>query len=219
MRKLRLFIPSDVEVIYKQLILHDGRLADVAGKLDTIVRNAVELTEKHRWDGLIFPGAPREVLNPELFTRFTSALNIPVATALRSSVAALRALNVGKALLLTPFDDSLNQLLRDFVGGFGIDAVSPRKSLDHYTDALKLTCDDVAALARRAFAERRPVDGIYFQGAVLDPIEVLDRLENEFKIPVVASNQAIFWFMLSKLGRRDRIAGYGKLLSSWPKLP
>jgi len=167
---------------------------------------------------LIFPGAPREVLNPQLFSRFSSALQIPVATALRSSVAALHALAVGNVLLLTPFDESLNKLIRDFLTGFRIRAFSPRYTLSHYTDALKLSSEDVAALARQAISERPDVDGIYFQGAVLDPIEVLDQLEKDFKIPVVASNPAMFWFMLSRLGRRDQITGFGKLLSDWPEI-
>jgi maleate isomerase len=218
MRKLPLFIPADVEVIYEQLILHGGNLADVEGKLDVIVGKAVELTEKHRWDGLIFPGAPREVLNPQLFARFSSALNIPVATALRSSVAALHALAIDRVLLLTPFDESLNERIRGFIAAFGIEAFSPRNALDHYTDALKLSAADVAALAKGAFSERPDVDGMYFQGAVLDPIEVLDTLENDLKIPIVASNPAMFWFMLSRLGRRDPIAGFGKLLESWPEI-
>jgi len=219
MKKLALFVPPDVEVVSEQLVLHSGNLADVEGKLDVIVAKAVELTDRHRWDGLIFPGAPREVLNPELFARFSSALNIPVATALRSSAAALKALGVRKALLLTPFDESLNSLIRGFLSGFGLRAFSPQRALDHYTDALKLSPTDVAALARRAFSERPDVDGIYFQGAVLDPIEALESLESDLKIPVVASNPAMFWFMLSSLGRRDPIGGWGRLLASWPEIP
>ena len=208
MQKLRLFVPADVDVVYEPLILHSGNLADVEGKLETIVSRAVALTQKHRWDGLIFPGAPREVLNPQLFSRFSSALSIPVATALRSSAAALQTLAIGKVLLLTPFDESLNKLIRNFLAEFGVSAFSPQSTLGHYTDALKLSSHDVAVLAKRAFSERPDVQGIYFQGAVLDPVEVLDPLESDLAVPVVASNPAMFWFMLSKLGRRDPINGF-----------
>jgi len=63
------------------------------------------------------------------------------------------------------------------------------------------------------------IDAIYFQGAVLDPVEILQKLEDESSLPVMASNPAMFWFMLSKLGLKYPISGYGKLLSSWPPLP
>jgi len=32
-QKVQSFIPADVEIIYEQLVLHDGRLADLEGKL------------------------------------------------------------------------------------------------------------------------------------------------------------------------------------------
>ena len=219
LRKVERIVPANVELVYEQLVLHDGVLNDVQGKLDAIVTRAVELTHKHRWDGLIFPGAPREVLNPGLFAGFSSALKIPVATALRASAAALRTFSAKQILLLTPFDESLNKLICDFLGDFGIAAASASETLRHYTDALRMTPEDVVAYARRAMAERQDVDAIYFQGAVLDPMDCLDKMELELKVPVVASNPAMIWYMLSKLGRKNQTSGYGKLLESWPALP
>lgn len=217
--KLQLFIPKDVEIIFAQLTLHDGNLRDIRGKLDIIVSKAVELTDKHHWDGLIFPGAPREVLNPGLYARFSSSLTIPVATALRSSVAALQAFSAKRVLMMTPFDESLNKLIRDFLADAGIEALSPAETLQHYTDALKLTPGDVERLTKTAVRQNQGIDAIYFQGAVLDPIEILQKLEDELSLPVLASNPAMFWFMLSKLDLTYRISDYGKLLSSWPPLP
>jgi hypothetical protein len=219
LRKVERIVPSNVELVHEQLKLHDGVLNDVQGKLDMIVTKAVELTQKHRWDGLIFPGAPREVLNPGLFAGFSSALKIPVATALRASAAALKTFSTKRILLLTPFDDSLNELIRKFLADLGIAAISPTETLRHYTDALNMTSDDVVTYARRALAERRDVDAIYFQGAVLDPMDCLEQMERELNVPVIASNPAMLWFMLSKLGLNNPLSGYGKLLSSWPTLP
>jgi maleate cis-trans isomerase len=82
-----------------------------------------------------------------------------------------------------------------------------------------MTSDDVVAYAKRAMANHRAVDAIYFQGAVLDPMDCLDQIEHDLKLPVVASNPAMLWFMLSKLGLKKPLSGYGKLLASWPTLP
>jgi maleate cis-trans isomerase len=62
------------------------------------------------------------------------------------------------------------------------------------------------------------VDAIYFQGAVLDPIKSLERLESELGKTVVASNPAMLWYVLSKLRLRYPISGYGRLLRDWPAL-
>jgi maleate cis-trans isomerase len=120
---------------------------------------------------------------------------------------------------LTPFDAGLNQRIRDFLNRFAIDAVSPAEMLQHYTDALKMTPDDVIAYARRAVAEQSYVDAIYFQGAVLDPMDCLEQMERELHVPVVASNPAMNWYMLSKLGLRHPMKGFGKLMANWPPLP
>jgi Arylmalonate decarboxylase len=219
LQKLARIVPSNVELVHEQLVLHDGVLNDVQGKLDVIVTKAVELTQKHRWDGLIFPGAPREVLNPGLFAGFTAALTIPVATALRASAAALKTFSSKRTLLLTPFDDALNKLIRGFLAHLGIAALSPTETLHRYTDALKMTSDDVVAYAKRAMVQHKGVDAIFFQGAVLDPMDCLEKMESDLAIPIVASNPAMLWFMQSKLGLRNPVFGYGKLLARWPTLP
>jgi maleate isomerase len=218
-KKFLNLVPDNVDVLYEQLILHSGVLKDVQGKQELIVGRAVEFADKQRLDGLIFPGAPREVYNPSLYAGFTAALKIPVATALRASAAALKTFSAKRVLLLTPFDAVLNELIRKFLAGFDIVAVSPSEMLQHYTDALKMTADDVIAYARRAIADQRSVDAIYFQGAVLDPMDCLDQMERELNVPVVASNPAMNWYMLSKLGLKHPLSGFGKLLSSWPALP
>jgi maleate cis-trans isomerase len=218
-RKFLNLVPANVDVLYERLILHDGVLNDVQGKLDLIVSRAAQFADKEKLDGLIFPGAPREVLNPGLFEGFSKALKIPVATALRSSATALKTVAAKQVLLLTPFDAGLNQRIRDFLNRFAIDAVSPAEMLQHYTDALKMTPDDVIAYARRAVAEQSYVDAIYFQGAVLDPMDCLEQMERELHVPVVASNPAMNWYMLSKLGLRHPMKGFGKLMANWPPLP
>ena len=218
-QKFHQLVPAGVDVVYEQLILHQGVLNDVQGKLNVIVERAAGFAEAQRLDGLIFPGAPREVLNPGLFAAFSAALKIPVTTALRASAAALQTLRVKRVLLLTPFDTALNAGIRDFLTDFGISGVSPSEVLRHYTDALQMTPDDVVRYAGRAMAEQQPVDAIYFQGAVLDPVDCLAAMEAELKLPVVASNPAMLWHMLSRLGQNRPATGYGELLATWPALP
>jgi hypothetical protein len=218
-QKFHKLVPASAAIVYEQLILHQGVLNDARGKLDFIVERAVHFAEAQRLDGLIFPGAPREVLNPGLFAAFSAALKIPVTTALRASAAALQTFDVTRVLLLTPFDTALNAGIRHFLADFGILGLSPSEVLRHYTDALQMTPGDVVAYAERSMAEQRPVEAIYFQGAVLDPMDCLDAMEAELKIPVVASNPAMLWNMLSKLGRKYPTTGYGMLLATWPALP
>jgi len=218
-KKVLTFVPTDIEVVFEQLVLHDGQLSDLRGKLDLIVNAAAEFAGKRQLDGLVFPGAPREVLNPGLFARFSASLKIPVATALRSSAAALRAFAAHRVLLMTPFDESINRPIRDFLAEAGIQGVSAPQTVQYYADAAKLTPADIEALTENALAQHPDVEAVYFQGGVLDPIDSLEKLEGKLSLSVIASNPAMLWFILSRLGLKYQIHGFGKLLASWPALP
>ena len=213
------FIPKEIDFTFVQEESASGSLYDARGKVDSLVGKTVGLIEKHGWDGVIISGGPREVLNPGLWGRLSSALKVPVATALSSSVAALKVFSARRVLLMTPVDDKLKEMYRDFLAEFGIEASYPAQTLRAHTDAQKLTPGDVESMTRTTFMTQPGSDAIYFQGALLDPIKVLEKMEAELNVPIVASNPAMLWFILSKLGFSYRIAGYGKLLASWPALP
>ena len=213
------FIPSAIDFTFVQEEGGGGSLYDARGKVDSLIRQTTKLSQKHSWDGVIVSGGPREALNPGLWDRLSSALPIPVATALRSSVAALQVFSAKRALLMTPVDDKLKEMYRDFLADFAIEAVYPPQTLRAHTDAQKLTPGDVESMTKTALEQQSGVNAIYFQGALLDPIKVLDKMETELNVPIVASNPAMLWFILSKLGLSYRIPGYGKLLSSWPPVP
>lgn len=211
-------ISQEVRVDFEGLGLYGKSLYEVAGKKDVIVRSVSELAKKHQWDGVIVSAAPTELLNPGLFDDLKAGLKIPVTTALNASVAALRAYSAQRLLLLTPFEERLNKLICDYLteAGFAVCAPHPFRELG---DAMRLTPDEVYELARQAFRGAGNVDAIYFQGAVLDPLKVLEKIENDLKTTVIASNPAMLWYILSKLGRSYRITGYGKLLAEWVSLP
>lgn len=213
------FIPKDVEFTIVQEAGPKTSIYDVQGKVDALIKQVTELIEQRQWDGVIISGAPKEALNPGMWERVSAAVKVPVSLALRSSVAGLKALAAKRILLMTPVDDQLKKMYHDYVAEFGIESFYPPQTLRTVTDAQKLTSKDVESMTRSALAQYPDVDAIYFQGALLDPLPILAKMEAELKLPIVASNPAMLWLILSKLGRRYSITGYGKLLSSWPDLP
>ena len=210
-------IPSDVQMDFYGLELAAGSLYELKGKKDTIVQRAVELSKKYRWQAAIFSGAPVEVLNPGFFDAVCARFKIPLTTALSASIAALKTYGARRILLMTPFDEPLNRLIREHLERSEIQAVSPKEVLSHYTDALKMSPDEVYALTEKALCEASDVDAIYFQGAVLDPLENLEKMEKDFGTLVIASNPAMLWSILSQLGLTYHVRGYGRLLEEWPK--
>jgi len=215
----RAFIPRDIEFTFIQEAGEKNSLYDARGKTDALIGQVRDLIAERGWDGVIISGAPKEALNPGMWERVSGELKIPVSLALRSSVAALKAFAAKRILLMTPVDDQLKKMYRDYIAAFGIESFFPPQTLRAHTDALKLTSQDVETMTRSALAHYPDVDAIYFQGALLDPLPILEKMEGELKLPIVASNPAMLWLILSKLGRSYEITDYGKLLSSWPELP
>lgn len=215
----RAFIPKEISFDFVQESGAKASLYDARGKVAALIVQAKELIRENGWDGIIISGAPKEALNPGMWQRVCQEIRVPVAPALRSSVAALKVFGSKRILLMTPVDDHLKTLYRDYLAEFEIESLYPLQTLRAHTDAQKLTPRDVEALTHESMAKFSGVDAIYFQGALLDPLPVLQKMEAELGLPIIASNPAMLWVILSKLGQRYRIAGYGKLLSDWPALP
>jgi maleate isomerase len=161
-------------------------------------------------------GAPMEVENPGFADRLREALDVPVTTALGAGAASLRALGVRRAVLLTPFDERLKGMLRDHLAGVGIDAVLPTDAFASVADAMRATPEEVYRLAVDAVAAADGVEAVYFQGAPLNPIAVIERIESDLGIPVVASNPAMLWRLASLLGHTFSVPNAGRLLREWP---
>jgi hypothetical protein len=104
------FIPAEIDFTFVQEADAGGSLWDARDKLDLLLQQSRELIDRHKWNGLIISGAPKEVLNANMTARLAAALQVPVATALRSSCAALTTFAAKRILLMTPVESALSRL-------------------------------------------------------------------------------------------------------------
>jgi arylmalonate decarboxylase-like protein len=211
-------IPTEITVDFQGLELYSESLYQIADKKETIVRRIKEFAATRQWDGVIVTAAPTEVLNPGLFQDLQAALSVPFTTALHACVAALRVYDAKRVLLLTPFDERLNELICRHLAKAGIAAFAPHPFAD-LAIPKRMDPDEVFELAKAHLNPADPVDAVYFQGAVLDPIKALEQIETDLGTTVIASNPAMLWYVLSKLGLSYPMAGYGRLMGEWPALP
>lgn len=211
-------VPAEVEIDFQGLQLYGKSLYEIADKKEVILRRVTEFIAERSWHGLILTAAPTEVLNPGLYRDLQSAVSIPCTTALNACVQALRAYAAPRVLLLTPFDARMNELIVAHLAKAGVTAIAPH-SFAELAVPRRMTPEEVFELAKQSLAAAGDVDGIYFQGAVLDPIKCLERIESELGTTVIASNPAMLWYVLSRLKLSYPMNGYGRLLRQWPDLP
>ncbi len=211
-------VPAEIKIDFQGMGLYGKSLYEIADKKDIILRKVKTFIAERSWDGLILTAAPTEVLNPGLYDDLKAQLSVPFTTALHACVAALRSYSSARVLLLTPFDARLNALIVDHLKNAGVTAVAPH-AFEELAVPKRMTPDEVFDLVQRNIKVAGELEAIYFQGAVLDPIKCLERIEREFNKPVIASNPAMFWYVLSELGHKYPMSGYGMLLREWPALP
>ena len=210
-------VPSEIKLEQEGLDLYRESLYQIADKREQIVRRVQEFVTNKNWDGVILTAAPTEVLNPGLFDDLKATLVVPFTTALHACVAALNVYSAKRVLLLTPFDQKLNDLICRHLDGKSVSAVAPHPFKELGVPK-RMRPDEVFELTKESLDAADPVDAIYFQGAVLDPIKVLEKIETDLGMLTIASNPAMLWYVLSKLRFSYPMSGYGRLLREWPKV-
>jgi maleate isomerase len=198
-----------------------GPEASVDDRTEAVLRRATEMARDHRIEGLIITGAPLTVLNPAIEKNLAEKITtIPVTTPIRAATAALQAIDAKRLILMTPFDDGINSRIQNRLKQSGLTVLScPSLEYLGARTGTHVPADAIFGIMEKIVHATPDADAIYFQGAPFNPLPIIDRIESELKRPVVASNPAMLWHILSSRGHNFPIQGYGRLLASWPPLP
>jgi hypothetical protein len=189
-------VPDGIEVQIQGLGLYTKEITELEGKAGIQVAKAQEFVAANDWVGITLMGAPM--------------------TALEAGAAALRSLGTRKALLLCPFDAPMKAKLQAHLKGEGIDAMVPEDSFATIYDGAAQTSDQLYALAKAELAKAPGAQAIYFQGAPMDPLAIVDQLEADLGVPVICSNPTMLWHICTKVGLKFSIPAKGRLLAEWP---
>jgi maleate isomerase len=147
-----------------------------------------------------------------VFARIRAARpGIACTTPITAAIAGMKTLGARRIALLTPYVDSVNRLLRDFILARGL-AVPAVGSFNHEDDreVARMTTDSVKA-AVRSLAAQPGVDGVFVSCTSLRVAAIVEELEAEIGKPVTSSNHALAWHCLRLAGCRDVVPGFGRL--------
>ena len=173
---------------------------------------------------LILPGSRLDVIGygctsgtvvigeDKVFARIRAARpGIACTTPITAAIAGMKAMGARRIAMLTPYVDSVNRLLRDFVLARDL-AVPVVGSFNHEDDreVARMTTDSVKA-AVRGLAAHPMVDGVFVSCTSLRVAAIVEELEAETGKPVTSSNHALAWHCLRLAGCRDAVPGFGRL--------
>ena len=210
-------LPDGVSIAHEGLGLLGESYRDLAGKTEHVIELAKSFVQRHDVRGLMVTGGFVTLFNPGLEEKVAAAVKLPVVSAVSSAVAALRSFGAKSVLLMTPFDAASDAVIKTHLNSLGFTVhVGPAFEDRKAGSAVNLSRDELFNLVEKTFRANPRTDAIYFQGATMDPLPILQRLEDALRLPVITSNTAMIWNLLSRLGHNYTVGGYGRLLAQWP---
>ena len=138
---------------------------------------------------------------------------VPVTTPITAALAAFRALDVERIVLLTPYPFEVVTAVEDYLAERGVRALhSASFNIANGSDMNRVPPD---AIRHAAVALDRPgADAIFICCTALRACRIIDAVEERVGKPVVTSNQALAWHALRLMGYDDTVPGYGRLMRS-----
>jgi maleate isomerase len=136
-----------------------------------------------------------------------SGTGIPGVTAALAVVDALHAFGVTRISMASPYEPWLNEMLRSYLAGFGIEVLA-LKGLGTQAHS-EFTPDQNAALASEV--DRSESQAIFIACSNFRTLEIIEPLEEKLGKPVISSNLSSLWKMLRRLGDRRSLPRAGRL--------
>lgn len=188
-------------------------------QLQRIEDAVADLVENH-CDSIIFSGSPLFTRlglgsDREMGQRLTDKFGVPVAAGLTAEMEALKAMNVKKIVVGTPYEEEINQRLKRTVEASGFEVL--RISGYGVRKNAQLTDLPVHAsykIAKRLYSEAPAADGKFIPCPRWPTISDVALLEQEIGNPVVTSSQACIWYTLELVPVKQDVSGFGRLMAS-----
>ena len=136
-----------------------------------------------------------------------------VTTPITSAMKAFQQMNIKKIALFTPYPDAVNKTILEYFTKKNIE-VSSFASLNLNLDSEFANVDPNYILEISSKLETKNADALFISCTALPVLNILDKLEQTIKKPVLSSNQTLIWDTIRSIGYKSPIKGYGKLLEN-----
>ncbi len=124
----------------------------------------------------------------------------------------LKELGIRRVSVVTPYEDWLNEKLKDFLMAHGVTVPALKGLSIRQGEAIAHQSPEaIYRLAREV--DREETEGIFVSCTNMRAVEALEKIEKDLGKPAISSNQATFWAMLKLARVKEPVPGYGSLLT------
>lgn len=212
--EFNMYVPEGVAVLTTRIPL-EGISVEALIKMAPYVDEAASLLAGAEVDVIVFACTAGSLVkgagyDKEIIERLQNRTGLPVTTTSTGVVEALRALEIKRIAIATPYPDGVNKAEKDFLEGSGFEVASI-KGLELLEPRLvpQVPPGEMYRLAKEVFT--KDVDGIFISCTGLHVVNIIEMLEKDLKRPVITSNQVTLWAALRKITISEKIEGLGKL--------
>lgn len=148
----------------------------------------------------------------EQIRKMEEIAKVPCTTTAHAITEALKALQVKKVAIATPYADDVNQLAHQYFTNSGLD-ITNMTGLG-ITNDYTISNLDIQSIYQMAIdVNTADADAVFISCTGLSAAHLIEVLENDLNKPVITSNQATFWhaLRLSQIG--SNLKGFGQLFN------
>ena len=133
-----------------------------------------------------------------------------VTTPITSAIKALKAFNINKVSVFTPYTKSINDSVINYFNKENI-AVNGLTYFDIESDLDIGKVDEEYLFEVLSKINLEDSEALFVSCTALPVLPIIDKLEKKMNKVILSSNQTLIWESLNAIGYKNSIEGFGKL--------
>jgi maleate isomerase len=213
-------LPQGIRLIPLCLDVRRGALAEFLEAIPVYEEKVAEFA-RMGVDVINPSGAPPFMVHgyhneQKLIRKWEETYKIRIFTSGTSNIDAMRALGVRKIVGATYFRGDINRRYAQYFIDAGFDCLDMAGMDVDFDKVPQVPSEQVYHFIAEVFRHNQSADAIYMLGPAWRTLDIIERLETEFGVPVFHAVPTQCWDIQRHLDIHEPIKGYGRLLAERP---
>jgi len=168
-------------------------------------------------DFIIHGGAPLVLaqgkgFEANLLETLQRLTGVPCTTSVVAAMDAFRDLSASRLAVVDPYPADLNDKMVKYLGDWGFEVASVVSLGRSFTESSVVSIADIYRAAKKAVKEAKNATAIFIPCANFPVVDVIEDIETDLGLPVISNITSQLYVAFKKIGMREKINGYGKLM-------